>query len=53
MLNNSGVIDSEDVVVSKKPIKRYELHCISQQVRRYDQRVNYLMDWDQGYTIPE
>ena len=53
MLNNSGVIDSEDVVVSKKPIKRYEFALYFKQVRRYDQRVNYLMDWDQGYTIPE
>ena len=47
------MIDSEDVVVSKKPIKRYEFALYFKQVRRYDQRVNYLMDWDQGYTIPE
>ena len=53
MLNNSGVIDSEDVVVSKKPIKRFEFALFFKQVRRYDQRVIYLMDWDQGYNIPK
>ena len=53
MLNNSGVIDSEDIVVSKKPIKRYEFALYFKQVRRYDQRVIYLMDWDQGYKLPK
>lgn len=52
MLNNSGVIDSEDIVVSKKPIKRYEFALFFKQVRRYDQRVIYLMDWEQGYNLP-
>ncbi|RAP24938.1 hypothetical protein DID73_00090 [Candidatus Marinamargulisbacteria bacterium SCGC AG-343-K17] len=52
MLNNSGVIDSEDLVVSKKPIKRYEFALFFKQVRRYDQRVIYLMDWEQGYNLP-
>ncbi len=52
MLNNSGVIDSDDVVVSKKPIKRFEFALFFKQVRRYDQRVIYLMDWDQGYNLP-
>ena len=53
MLNNSGVIDSEDIVVSKDPIKRYEFALFFKQVRRYDQRVIYLMDWDQGYQLPD
>ena len=53
MLNNSGVIDSEDLVVSKVPIKRFEFALFFKQVRRYDQRVNYLLDWDQGYEIPK
>lgn len=52
MLNNAGVIDSEDVVVSQAPIKRYEFALYFKQIRRYDQRVIYLMDWDQGYNIP-
>ncbi|MBL6723134.1 MAG: S-layer homology domain-containing protein [Candidatus Margulisbacteria bacterium] len=52
MLNNSGVIDSEDIVVTKTPIKRYEFALFFKQVRRYDQRVLYLMDWEQGYNIP-
>ena len=52
MLNNAGVIDSEDIVVSKDPIKRFEFALFFKQVRRYDQRVNYLLDWDQGYNIP-
>ena len=49
MLNNSGVIDSEEVIVNKEPIKRYEF-ALFKQVRRYDQRVIYLMDWDEGYN---
>ena len=53
MLNNSGVIDSEDMVVSKKPIKRFEFALYFKQVRRYDQRVNYLLDWEQGYNITD
>ncbi|MEK9727140.1 MAG: S-layer homology domain-containing protein, partial [Candidatus Margulisiibacteriota bacterium] len=52
MLNNAGVIDSEEVVVSKAPIKRFEFALFFKQVRRYDQRVNYLLDWDQGYNLP-
>ena len=52
MLNNSGVIDSDEVVVNKDPIKRYEFALFFKQVRRYDQRVLYLMDWEQGYQLP-
>jgi hypothetical protein len=51
MLNNSGVIDSDEIVVDKAPIKRYEFALFFKQVRRYDQRVQYLMDWSQGYDI--
>ena len=53
MLNNSGVIDSEEVIVNKEPIKRYEFALFFKQVRRYDQRVIYLMDWDEGYNLPD
>ena len=53
MLNNSGVIDSEDVVVSKEPIKRFEYALFLKQIRRYDQRVIYLTDWDEGYNLPK
>jgi hypothetical protein len=49
MLNNSGVIDSEEIVVDKAPIKRYEFALFFKEVRRYDQRVLYLMDWSQGF----
>ena len=53
MLNNSGVIDSEEVVINKEPIKRFEFALFFKQIRRYDQRVIYLTDWDEGYSIPE
>ncbi|MEC8677547.1 MAG: S-layer homology domain-containing protein [Candidatus Margulisiibacteriota bacterium] len=53
MLNNSGVIDSDEVVVSKEPIKRYEFALFFKQVRRYDQRVNFLLNWDEGYSLPD
>ena len=53
MLNNSGVIDSDEVIVSKDPIKRYEFALFFKQVRRYDQRVNFLLNWDEGYNLPE
>ena len=53
MLNNSGVIDSDEVVVSKDPIKRYEFALFFKQVRRYDQRVNFLLNWDEGYNLPD
>ena len=52
IFGHSGVIDSEDIVVSKKPIKRFEFALFFKQVRRYDQRVIYLMDWEQGYNLP-
>jgi hypothetical protein len=49
MLNNSGVIDSDEIVVDKAPIKRYEFALFFKEVRRYDQRVLYLMDWSLGF----
>jgi hypothetical protein len=53
MLNNSGVIESDEIVVKLDPIKRYEFALFFKQVRRYDQRVMYLMDWSQGYELPK
>ena len=53
LLENAGMIDSDDLVVSKKPIKRYEFALFFKQVRRYDQRVRYLTDWDQGFNLPK
>ncbi|MGA0242584.1 MAG: S-layer homology domain-containing protein [Candidatus Marinamargulisbacteria bacterium] len=52
MLQNANIIDSDDVVVSQAAIKRYEFALMFKQVPRYEQRVLYLMDWDQGYAIP-
>ncbi len=52
MVLNADLIDSDDIVINPNPIKRYEFALFFKQVRRYEQRVQYLLDWDQGYVLP-
>ena len=49
MLNNSGVIDSDEVVVSKDPIKRYEFAYFLSKLDGMI-NVNFLLNWDAGIT---
>ena len=52
MLNNSGVINSDEMVFNQNPIKRHEYAMFLKNIRRYDQRVQYLLNWDEGYELP-
>lgn len=52
MLNNSGVIDSDDIVVGDEPVTRLQFATFLTQVPQFEQRIQYLMDWDSGYDVP-
>ena len=53
ILNNNNIIDSDELVLDDSPITRAEFAEMLKQVRRYDRRVKLLLDWDQGYNLPD
>lgn len=48
-LVNNGIIESEEVVIDPEPITRGEFALLLKQISGYSERVEYLLDWEQGY----
>ena len=49
MLNNAGIIDSDEVVIDETPIKRAEFTLLLKEMKSYERRVKWLLNWDEGY----
>ncbi|MDA1353646.1 MAG: S-layer homology domain-containing protein [bacterium] len=51
-LKNNTIIETDEINLDTKPITRAEFAMMLTKMPNYEQRVNYLVDWEQGYTKP-
>lgn len=52
-LKNNDIIETDDISIDTTPVTRAQFAELLTKMPNYEQRVNYLVDWEQGYQTPD
>ena len=53
ILVNNDILDTDELNVDKSPCTRLALAEMMKEINQYNERVEYLLNWDKGFTLEQ